>query len=466
MFGLIATKIYAVNACKDGSKLRGLLLKRDFRCSFSFTRSHKGFSKLLNQTHELLSPMDLLTGYDSDSGSDAAPELPSAASYTAPSEDYSTALIVNAAPDVIDFDKTARYADTRSGTLFYNPKFEEIQAPVAGPVNPADLIRRTIRVEKGQKATPTGYVEEHSMNRFAFDDQYNTYGKMLREAANEEKKRASEDWKGAWTETMKARSKAVAVGDKDKPATTAPAAAAASAAAAEGESKAGGVGSEKSVFHGKEQRDYQGRSWVEPPSDLKPHEHECFMPKVQIGQWYVAFGLVVSLLFVLFECVLCKLLLLSFVLFGDVITLAVSHRAGHEKGVAAIRFFPTYGHLLLSGGMDNKVKIWDATSSLGCKRVYMGHQRAVRDIQFSPDGRRFLSASYDRYVKEWDTETGQCLGAYTNSKMMYCAKYHPTEDSQFLTGCHDRKIYQVCSLSLVLVVIDFFTDTFFCYRAR
>jgi pre-mRNA-processing factor 17 len=112
--------------------------------------------------------------------------------------------------------------------------------------------------------------------------------------------------------------------------------------------------------------------------------------------------------------------------------------------VAAIRLFPNTGHLLLSGGMDTKVKIWDVNGSGKCMRTYMGHSQAVKDICFSADGTRFVSCSYDKDVKLWDTETGKVLSAVTSGKVPHCVKLHPHADKQniLLAGCADRKIVQ------------------------
>ncbi|KAL1920910.1 uncharacterized protein VTP21DRAFT_11545 [Calcarisporiella thermophila] len=168
-------------------------------------------------------------------------------------------------------------------------------------------------------------------------------------------------------------------------------------------------GGERSIFHGKEMYDYQGRTYMHVPQDVdvnllgEPGEQECFLPKKHIHTW-----------------------------------------TGHTKAVSAIRFFPESAHLLLSCSMDTKVKLWDVYHERRCLRTFLGHSKAVRDITFTNDGRKFLSASYDRYIKLWDTETGQCIRSFTTRKIPYCVKFNPDEDKQniFLAGMSDKKIVQ------------------------
>lgn len=160
---------------------------------------------------------------------------------------------------------------------------------------------------------------------------------------------------------------------------------------------------ERTIFHGASRTDYQGRSWLAPPPERKLEEHECFAPKKWVHTW-----------------------------------------SGHTKGVAAIRWFPGNGHLLLSVGMDAKVKIWDVFGSRACMQTYMGHTAAVRDACFTNDGRRFVTASYDRFLKLWDTETGKCISAFSNNKVPYVAKLHPDADQQnvLLAGCASKQVVQ------------------------
>jgi len=79
---------------------------------------------------------------------------------------------------------------------------------------------------------------------------------------------------------------------------------------------------EKSILHIKDSVDYQGRSFMHPPQDvgvkLKGNEppRKCFIPKNLIHTF-----------------------------------------SGHSKGVAAIRWFPQTAHLMLSAGMDSRIKV-------------------------------------------------------------------------------------------------------------
>ena len=74
----------------------------------------------------------------------------------------------------------------------------------------------------------------------------------------------------------------------------------------------------------------------------------------------------------------------------------------------------------------------------------MGHKEAVRDVYFANDGLHFLSASYDKLVHYWDSETGKVIKTFNIKKYPYCVRFNPDEDKQhsFLVASSNKKIGQ------------------------
>lgn len=140
--------------------------------------------------------------------------------------------------------------------------------------------------------------------------------------------------------------------------------------------------------------DYKGRSYILPPTELKPRDHPCFIPKKLIHTW-----------------------------------------SGHTDAVMVAKFFPVYGHYVLSGSMDGKVKLWDVFNDKRCVRTYNGHKSAVRDVCFTNDGLHFLSASYDQNIHYWDTETGKVVKTFSLRKHPYCIRFNPDPDRQYAFLC-------------------------------
>jgi len=397
--------------------------------------------------------MDLLQNYQNDgeldqnhnSSPDSSPPRLLSSKSAAPKVD-DTMLALTVANQML-----SKPIDPVQHVVAFNPTYDQLWAPVLGPAHPyaKDGIAQGMRNHK------LGFVEDAAIDSFVFDEQYNTFHKYGYAAdpsasagnnyigdldvleknngisvynipQHEQKKRkiekkteAAEDEDDgmdkeevenpatdAWL--MKNR-KSPWAGKKEGLQTelTEEQKKYAEEHARKKEEKAGGEKGElvadKTTFHGKEERDYQGRSWIAPPKDAKASNDHCYIPKRLVHTW-----------------------------------------SGHTKGVSAIRFFPRHGHLILSAGMDTKVKIWDVFNSGKCMRTYMGHSKAVRDISFCNDGSKFLTASYDKNIKYWDTETGQVISSFSTGKIPYVVKLNPDDDKQniLLAGMSDKKIVQ------------------------
>lgn len=79
-----------------------------------------------------------------------------------------------------------------------------------------------------------------------------------------------------------------------------------------------------------------------------------------------------------------------------------------------------------------------------CLRTFLGHNKPVRDICFNSNGTEFVSCSFDKCIKHWDTETGKCISYIQHSDIPYSVKIHPDLDKQniILAACADKKIMQ------------------------
>ena len=131
----------------------------------------------------------------------------------------------------------------------------------------------------------------------------------------------------------------------------------------------------KTKFHGKSMFDYQGRSFIEPPKGLRASDgdHDCFIPKRCVHKYDGHNGAVN----VRGLCVVtCKQ---GLAWIGQC---ARASHTTHTQLPQSIEFFPKWGHLILSGSSDKKVKIWDVYAKRHCKRTYFGHGAAIRDVKF------------------------------------------------------------------------------------
>ncbi|MGH7495062.1 MAG: WD40 repeat domain-containing protein, partial [bacterium] len=75
--------------------------------------------------------------------------------------------------------------------------------------------------------------------------------------------------------------------------------------------------------------------------------------------------------------------------------------------VWSVQFSPD-GEKLASGSYDQSVRLWEVKSGK-LLRSLKGHQNTVWSVQFSPDGEKLASGSSDNSVRLWEVKSGKCL---------------------------------------------------------
>lgn len=114
---------------------------------------------------------------------------------------------------------------------------------------------------------------------------------------------------------------------------------------------------------------------------------------------------------------------------------------GHPDGCNTLQFLPQTGHLFLSGGNDDTIKLWNFYGDK--KRIcdYQGHSKAVKTITFVNNGSSFISSSFDQTVKVWDTETGTVTKRLKFKGIPNAIASRPLHDgNEFIVGLSNSKI--------------------------
>ncbi len=113
-------------------------------------------------------------------------------------------------------------------------------------------------------------------------------------------------------------------------------------------------------------------------------------------------------------------------------------------GKSAVQFSPDE-KLIISGGSDKLVKIWDVAAGKELKR-FAGHESEINAVSFSADGKYALSAggkvwgNKDSTIRVWEVATGKEIRKFEgHTGAIFCAAFSP-DGKYIVSGSSDKTI--------------------------
>ncbi|KJZ79623.1 hypothetical protein HIM_01092 [Hirsutella minnesotensis 3608] len=125
----------------------------------------------------------------------------------------------------------------------------------------------------------------------------------------------------------------------------------------------------------------------------------------------------------------------------------------HSSGVGCLAVDKFDGRILLSGGAEGSIKIWDLEECLGPNKVHTfrpastilrstgdgrggsGHSHGITHVAFYPfDPDAFLSSSYDKSLKLWSTQRSALTAEFDLNATIYSHATSPFAD-HLLVAC-------------------------------
>lgn len=119
--------------------------------------------------------------------------------------------------------------------------------------------------------------------------------------------------------------------------------------------------------------------------------------------------------------------------------------AGHTERIRSAEFSPD-GKRIVTASFDHTARLWDATTGREILQL-KGHADRLRSAAFSADGRHIVTAAHDKTARIWDAATGrQLMQLDGHTDAVRSAEFSP-DGSRVVTGSYDQtaRIWDVAS---------------------
>ncbi|CAE6492338.1 unnamed protein product [Rhizoctonia solani] len=121
------------------------------------------------------------------------------------------------------------------------------------------------------------------------------------------------------------------------------------------------------------------------------------------------------------------------------ITAAANPFWGHTSAVNSAQFSPD-GTRLVSGSWDKTIRVWDVELGTTVVGPLEGHTNFVRSTAFSPDGSQILTCSYDGTIRLWDTRDGRTIATYKGHISWVTSAAFSPRGTYVASGGNDKTI--------------------------
>ncbi|GAA5901061.1 uncharacterized protein JCM6883_004738 [Sporobolomyces salmoneus] len=116
-------------------------------------------------------------------------------------------------------------------------------------------------------------------------------------------------------------------------------------------------------------------------------------------------------------------------------------RVAMQMRINQLSFNPLQPPILLCASEDHNLYTFDMRNLSTTTQVYKGHVGAVMSADWSPTGREFVSGSYDRTVRLWESNQGSSRDIYHTKRMQRVFSTAYTLDTRFvLSGSDDGNL--------------------------